>query len=259
MKKKLIIIGIIVALAAAFFASLFFIPAVREIFVKKIKVGVISYPPMSSDSGNGNFNGFDCSVATEIFEELGYKVIFTEVTAENRAELLKSGEIDCYMSHPANTENADLIFSKSYISSIQATLYKNDSGVELDSSDELVSYTCGVQKNSGNSVFLKKEYPEIKVSEFLTAADTLTALKNGTVQIAVMDYFHIASLFKNSPAFTDDYTSGILVHNNLLCIAFDKDNTELRDKVNEQLSAMNTADRIAYYESVYSLEDYLLR
>ena len=95
MKKKLVFITVIVVAVAVFFASLFFIPAVRELFVKKITVGVISYAPMSSDSGEGSWSGFDCSVATEIFEELGYKVIFTEVTAENRAELLKSGKSDC--------------------------------------------------------------------------------------------------------------------------------------------------------------------
>ena len=259
MKKKLVFIAVIVVAVAVFFASLFFIPAVRELFVKKITVGVISYAPMSSDSGEGSWSGFDCSVATEIFEELGYKVIFTEVTAENRAELLKSGKIDCYMSHPTNTENQDLIFSKSYVSSIQATLYQNNSGVDLASSDELINYTCGVQKNSGNTVYLSNEYPEIKVSEFLTNADTVAALDNSTVQIAVTDYFYISSLFKNNPSFSDNYTSGILLHNNLLCIAFNDNNPKLRDRVNERLTAMQSADRIAYYESVYGLEDYLLR
>lgn len=259
MKKKLIFIAIIVVVILAFFASLLFIPAVRELFVKKIKVGVASYPPMSEMGTDDNWNGFDCSVAKEIFEDLGYKVIFVEVTAENRDQMLKDGEIDCYMSHPSNTDSTDMVFSKSYISSIQATLYKTDVDIELDSSEELINYTCGVQKNSGNTAYLRQEYTGISISEFLNAADTFTALQNGTVQIAVMDYFYINSLLYNNPDLATQYTSGILIHNNTLCIAFDKDNTALRDKVNGRLDTMKANDRIAYYESVYSLENYLLK
>ncbi len=103
---------------------------------KTVIVGYTIYEPMNYVDENGNLVGFDTELAKKVFENLGYKVIFKEITWDQKYTELEAQSIDCIWNgftsngEDDGTPRAELVdFSYNYMENKQVVVVRSDSGI----------------------------------------------------------------------------------------------------------------------------------
>lgn len=238
MKKKIFALVLVVALVASVAVGL--AACNDEIDEKVVVVGYTDYPPMNYTE-NGELIGFDTELAKAVFEELGYRVVFKEISWPNKYIDLNSGNINCIWNgftsngDEEGTPKSELVdFSYKYMINKQCVIVRTDNTAstfdDLNTSSVIGSYESG---SAGEDYVLAK----IANCTKKPAPNQMSALMEvnaGTSTFAVVDY-----LLANSIVGQGDYSNLKIIDSlssadEQYAIGFKKGD-ELRDKVNEVL------------------------
>ena len=112
----------------------------QETKKETVVVGYTIYEPMNFKDANGELIGFDTELAKEVFGNLGYEVVFTEIQWDSKYIDLNSDTIDCiWNGFTANTADDDGVqrsekvdFSYNYMENRQVVVVKKGSGITSD-------------------------------------------------------------------------------------------------------------------------------
>ncbi|MBR1646897.1 MAG: amino acid ABC transporter substrate-binding protein [Selenomonadaceae bacterium] len=210
----------------------------------KIVIGLDDeYAPMGFKNEQNEIVGFDVDLAKEAAKRLGSEVEFKAIDWNSKEAELKSKRIDIIWNGlditPEREEN--MLFSKPYMDNRQIVFVKagNDQGIKSET--DLAGKTVGTQAGSTAETYIDKT-PALKDSfkEFKTYGDYVSAfmdLENGRIDALVCDEITGRYAMSKQEGKFDalDVKVGDMTQ---FGIAFRKDDTELRDKVQKVFDEM---------------------
>lgn len=222
----------------------------------------VEFPPFEYTGENGEVTGFDMDLAQEVCDRNNWTLVKQQIIDWDSKEAeLDSGEIDCVWSgFTINGREDDYAWSEPYFNNSQVFVVKKDSGIS--SYEDLKGKAIDVEMGSSalnsleNNKTLKDGFANInEITEYDTA---FMDLESGTCDAVLGDYevmkFKINTKFDGEgykiiepPLSFEQYGVG-----------FAKDNTELRDQVQETLNEMyedGTIDEIAQKYKDYGVPE----
>jgi polar amino acid transport system substrate-binding protein len=200
-----------------------------------------SFPPMGYRDENNEIVGFDIDLAREVCKRLGVELTLQPIDWSAKEMELSSGNIDCIwngMSHTAEREQS-MALSLDYMNN-KIVLMVKDAAYKTkdDLSGKIVAVQSGSfaqevidsEKNAAFKATLKevRAYPDYQTA--------IMDLQNGNVDAVAIDLV-VANYRIASSGDTTLSTIGDL-EDDLFCIGFRKEDTELRDAVNQALKDM---------------------
>ena len=201
------------------------------------------FAPIGFRNEKGELVGFDVDLAKEAAKRLGTEVEFKAIDWNSKEAELKSGRIDIIWNGlditPEREQN--MLFSKPYMDNRQIVFVKagNDQGIKSEA--DLAGKAVGTQAGSTAETYIVgKEGLKDSFKEFKTYGDYVSAfmdLENGRIDALVCDEIvGRYALSKQDEKFDAlDVTIGTPTE---FGIAFRKDDTELRDKVQKVFDEM---------------------
>ena len=212
--------------------------------VKKITIGLDDeYAPMGFKNEQNEIVGFDVDLAKEAAKRLGSEVEFKAIDWNSKEAELKSGRIDIIWNGlditPERQQN--MLFSDPYMDNRQIVFVKagNDQGIMAET--DLAGKGIGTQAGSTAEAYIDKtEGLKDSFKEFKTYGDYVSAfmdLENGRIDALVCDEIvgRYAMSKQDGKFEALDVTVGPVSE---FGIAFRKDDTELRDKVQKAFDEM---------------------
>lgn len=221
---------------------------------KKIVIGLDDeYKPMGFKDDKNEIVGFDVDMAKATAKKLDMEVEFKPIDWNSKEAELKSGRIDILWNGlditPERQEN--MLFSDPYMDNRQIIFVRKGSDVKISSEADLAGKNVGTQAGSTAEDYINKdETLKNSFNELKTYGDYVSAfmdLKNGRIDLVICD--EIVGRY-NIKDHLDEYEAlDVQVGPTTeFGIAFAKENTELRDKVQkafDEVVADGTAKKIS--------------
>ena len=198
------------------------------------------FPPMGFVGEDGQYTGFDLELAQEVASRLGLEYKAQPIAWDSKDMELDAGTIDCiWNGFTIDGREDDYTWSDPYMDNSQVIVVASDSGIE--SAADLAGKIVEVQADSSGEAALEKDQELTSTFKLLqTTPDYNTAfmdLEQGAVDAIVMDV--IVAGYQLQKRGDDTYK---ILDDKLASeqygVGFKKDNTELRDKVNDTLKEM---------------------
>ena len=202
-----------------------------------------NYPPYEYEY-DGEIIGIDVEIAEKIAEKLGMELEVVDTRFENIIDGVASGRYDIGMAGMVATEARleEVSFSKVYASDIHVAVVKNGSSVKT--LDDLANAKIGVVSGTLDYSYVTYEFGTDNVYIYYTGAAAAQALKNGKIDVIVIDY-ESAKKIVSSNAGTSIIRTAYSYEDYSIAVA--KENTELLDRINDaidELIADGTIDEI---------------
>ena len=222
--------------------------------VEKIIVGLDDeYPPMGFKDENNQIVGFDVDLAKEATKRLGAEVEFKAIDWSSKEAELKSGRINVLWNGlditPERQEN--MLFSDPYMDNRQIIFVRTGDDQGIVAETDLAGKAVGTQAGSTAETYITSNADlQNSFKEFKTYGDYISAfmdLENGRLDAVVCDEIVGRYYISKHPDTLQalDVTVGPVTQ---FGIAFAKENTELRDKVQkafDEIVADGTATKIS--------------
>lgn len=201
----------------------------------------LDYPPYSHLDDNGEVGGFDVELAQAVCDYYGWKYEAVPFNWDAKDAELNAGSCDCIWSgFTRNGREDDYCWSIDYSDNTQMILVPADSDIKTLA--DLSGKVVGVQTATSAYDLLQDEegqkplcdtFASLEVFETYTIA--FTALKSGAIDAIAIDVTTGQFLMNGEEgyAFLDE-----VLGSEQYAIGFRKGDTELRDKVNEALTAL---------------------
>lgn len=245
--KVLMIVMALVLLAASAFAE---DASIQYILDKgEFVLGLDdSFPPMGYRDENNNIVGYDIDVAQAVCDKLGVKLVCQPIDWNAKELELAEKKIDCIWNGMSITDERleSMAMSVPYMNNKIVMVAKDSAG--FASIEDMKGKTIAVQGGSFAEEVLEtyEQYADFYGSvTVLNYDDYLTALMDlqiggvdGVLIDLVVAEFRIAGLQDESLVVIDE------LEDDLYGIGFRKEDTALRDKVNEILSEMAKDDTL---------------
>lgn len=221
---------------------------------KKIVVGLDDeYPPMGFKDEKNEIVGFDVDLAKAAVKKLDMEVEFKAIDWSSKEAELKSGRVDVLWNGlditPERKEN--MLFSDPYMDNRQIIFVRKGGDVQISSEAELAGKAVGTQAASTAEDYINsQEQLKNSFKEFKTYGDYMSAfmeLENGRMDAVICDEIVGRYYMSKHPDTIEalDVTVGPVSE---FGIAFAKENTALRDKVQkafDEIVADGTAKKIS--------------
>lgn len=210
------------------------------------------FPPYGYMDDNGEYVGFDLSLAEEVCDRNGWELKKQPIDWDAKDMELSSGAIDCiWNGFTINGREDQYTWTVPYVDNSQVFVVASDSGIT--SPDDLASKTVAVQADSSALSALEDEANKALTESFASLtqfADYNTAfmdLEAGAVDAVAMDIgvakYQMESREEGKFVILDDYIS-----TEQYAVGFLLGNDSLKDQVEKTLMDMladGTFDKIA--------------
>lgn len=213
-----------------------------------------NFPPFGYVGEDGEFTGFDIELAAAAADKLGLEVVYQPIDWDAKDMELSSGTIDCiWNGFTLNGREDDYAWSDPYMNNAQVFVVRSDAGIESET--DLAGKIVDVQKESSAETALNSDDNKALTASFnqlIPVADYNTAmmdLESGALDAVAMDKFVALDQTKDKADTFKvlDYE----ISSEQYAVGFEKNNTELRDKVNEALKEMNEDGTFAKISEKY--------
>ena len=223
-------------------------------YKKVLVIGIDDeFAPMGFRDEQGKIIGFDVDLAEEAAKRLGVQIEFKSISWDNKEQEITSGNVDLIWNGLDITDKREeyMIFSKPYMDNRQILLIRKDDEQEINSLSDLEEKIVGTQAGSNSEDYINED-EELKNSfaEFKTYRNVkkgFELLRNRELDVLIID--EIAGryeMIRHPDTFkTVELTIGDVTE---FGIGFEKNNVELRDKVQEVFNDMirdGTAKKIS--------------
>lgn len=206
-----------------------------------------SFPPLGFRDENNQIVGYDIDLAQEVANRLGKTLVCQPIDWAVKEQELNTGKIDCIWNGFTMTDErkAAMAFTKPYLDNAQVAVVRKNSGIKTLS--DLKDLVIGVQAES-SAVDAINDNPDFKnsVKKIIEFKENITALNDlgiGQVDAVIMD--SVVANYSISQTGKDFVVLDEILSNEEYGIAFKKENTELRDKVQNALNEMESDGTVA--------------
>ena len=194
-----------------------------------------AFPPYEMVADDGTFEGIDVEIAGKIAEKLGLELVVDDMDFGSIITSVQTGKSDIAMAGLTVTEDRkkNVDFSDTYATGVQVVIVPEDS--EIATIDDLQGKLIGCQESTTGYIYCSDDYGEDMVTAFPNGANAVQALLSGKVDAVVIDSQPAQEFVAQNEGLkildteyvTEDYAIGI-----------SKDNTALRDAVNNALKEL---------------------
>lgn len=203
------------------------------------------FPPYGFQDENGEYVGFDLSLAQEVCDRNGWELVKQPIDWDSKDMELSSGSIDCiWNGFTMNGREDDYTWTTPYVDNSQVVVVKNDSGINalgdlagkvvIVQADSSALHSLEGEDASDENKALAATFAELQqVGDYNTA---FLNLASGAADAVCLDYGVAAYEVNNRDGeykILDDTVS-----TERYGVGFLKGNTELRDQVQETLTKM---------------------
>lgn len=176
-----------------------------------IVVGIVGTdrPPFVYRKHNGEYTGFEISIARDIAKEMGVelKINSSAKSFDELIDITGKGEVDFSLSKLSRTleRSKVVIFSEPYISLHRAMLMNRLDVAKRRGGSTIKEYIkhfdgrIGVIKGSSYARFAMKMFPKAELVEYENWNDSLKDLLSGSITAVFRDEFEIKSASKAIP------------------------------------------------------------
>ena len=208
----------------------------------KIVIGTkYDQPGLGQKKPDGTMSGFDVDVAKYVANELGYpedKIEWKEAPSPQRETLIQNGQVEyivgTYSISPARQEK--VAFAGPYLVTGQSLLVRADenaiTGPESLSDNKKVCSVSG----STPAQHIKEKFPDVQLQLYDTYTLCIDALKNRGVDAVTTDEVILAGYAAQTPG--EFKIVGDTFSEERYGIGLKKDDTELRNKINDAIEKM---------------------
>ena len=199
------------------------------------------FPPYEMTTDDGGFEGIDVEIAGKIAEKLGLELVVDDMAFNAALTAAQTGQSDMVMAGVTVNEErlAVMDFSDTYATGVQVVIVKEDSPIQTI--DDLASAEMiGCQADTTGYIYCSYPpeeggYGEDHVTAYDNGALAVMALMNGQVDAVVIDNAPAQEFVKANEGLKILDTE---FANEDYAIGFAKDNTALRDAVNDVLKEL---------------------
>ena len=199
------------------------------------------FPPYEMTTDDGGFEGIDVEIAGKIAEKLGLELVVDDMAFNAALTAAQTGQSDMVMAGvTVNEERLEVMdFSDTYATGVQVVIVKEDSPIQTI--DDLASAEMiGCQADTTGYIYCSYPpeeggYGEDHVTAYDNGALAVMALMNGQVDAVVIDNAPAQEFVKANEGLKILDTE---FANEDYAIGFAKDNTALRDAVNDVLKEL---------------------
>ena len=195
-----------------------------------------AFPPYEMVADDGSFEGIDVEIAGKIAEKLGLELVVDDMDFGSIITSVQTGKSDIAMAGMTVTDERkqNIDFSDTYATGVQMVIVPIDSDIE--SIDDLQGKLIGCQESTTGYIYCSDDYGEDMVTAFPNDANAIQALLSGKVDAVVIDSQPAQEFLAQNAGklkmlsteyVSEDYAIGI-----------SKDNTALRDAVNNALKEL---------------------
>lgn len=208
-----------------------------------------TFAPMGFRDEAGELVGFDIDLATAVAEEMGMDVEFKPIDWNAKEMELKAGTIDCVWNGMSVTpeRRESMALSNKYLNNKIVLMSLADSDVDVSDPKQLADLKLGTQADSSALEMLKanEEYDSFKdnIDEYKTYDIAIMDLKAGRIDVVVID--QVLGEYTNNNLGGEMKECTYSLGDDYYVIGFAKENTELRDKVNEAIQAVIDSGKAA--------------
>ncbi len=201
-----------------------------------------TFAPMGFRDEEGNLVGFDIDLATAVAEELGMEVEFRPIDWDAKEIEIEAGTINCLWNGFSLTPERQESFALShkYLNNKIVLMALADSGIDVTSGEDLADLRIGTQVDSSALQMLQADDAYESFADNITEYDTydlaIMDLKAGRVDVIAVD--QVLGEYTNNNLGGDMVECTYDLGDDFYVIGFAKENTELRDKVNEALETL---------------------
>lgn len=231
----------------------------EEVEKEKIVAAVSDeYPPMEFRDENNELVGFDIDFAAALSEEMGVEIEFKPTGWDGIFVGLQSDKYDCIISAtsitPGRMEAYD--FSKPYLANGQVIVVKAGDA-SIKSIEDLAGKKVGVQFETTADNAAKKvlETTEFELVQFPDIIQTFQDLKNDRLDCIVVDYA-VAMEYVSKDAESFEITTTQLT-NEPIGITFKKGNTELKERFDNAITALQENGKLKEISIKWLGDDYV--
>ncbi len=201
------------------------------------------FPPYEYHEGDA-IVGIDAEIAQAIADKLGMELKIEDVAFDSIIPGVQAKKYDMGMAGMTVTDERleSVNFSTSYAKGVQVVIVKKDSAIKKV--DAVKGKKIGVQTSTTGDLYATEEFGEENVTKYENGAVAVQALVSGKVDCVIID---------NEPAKSYvEANEGLMILPTAYveedyAICFNKENTELMNKVNgalEELIADGTVQKI---------------
>lgn len=217
------------------------------------------YPPYGYIGDDGEYTGFDLELAQAVCDMEGWTLVKTPIDWDSKDMELDNGNIDCiWNGFTINGREEDYTWSDPYVNNEQVIVVAEDSGIKTlaDLKGKYVgvqagSAALGLLDEGGDQAELGTSFTELH--QFADYNTAFTELQTGTVDAVAMDIgvanYQIESRGEGYVILDEKLNS------EQYGIGFKKGNTELRDKVNEDVKKLAEDGTVATLAEKYGISD----
>ncbi|MGF2385309.1 transporter substrate-binding domain-containing protein [Lentilactobacillus otakiensis] len=168
-----------------------------------IRVAVFGdLPPYGWVNKDGKRVGYDVTLAHQVAKDLGVKVKFVQVNANNRVDALNSNKVDLVLANFTVTpERKQVIdFAKPYMKvSVGVVSPKNKA---ITKASQLQGKNVIVTKGTTAENYFTSKQPNVKLLKFDSKTQQFNALKNGRGVALADDNSYLYAWSKDNPSYT---------------------------------------------------------
>lgn len=202
-----------------------------------LRVGMeLAYPPFETKNDAGEPMGVGVDLANALGEHLGRDVVIENIAWDGLIPSLQSGKVDVVISSMTITDERSKVvdFSDPYAKAYLSFLVNDKSPAKKVSDLNNEKRTIAVKKGTTGEIFVREKLPKAKVNALSSENAAVTEVVQGKADAFIYDQWTVYSqllehagevrLMIIEDQKPDEWG-----------IAVKKDNTELRDDVNEFL------------------------
>lgn len=203
-----------------------------------LKVAVFGdLPPYGWVNKDGKRVGYDVRLARELAKEMGVKVKFVQVNANNRVDTLNANKADLVLANfTVTSERKQVVdFAKPYMKvSVGVVSPKSK---PITNVNQLKGKKVIVTKGTTAENYFTSKQPDVDLLKFDSKTQQFNAMKNGRAAALADDNSYLYAWAKNNPK----YTVGIkhLGPNSYIAPAVKKGNKSLLDWTNKHINKFN--------------------
>lgn len=208
-----------------------------------------TFAPMGFRDEEGTLVGFDIDLANAVAEEMGVQVEFKPIKWEAKEMELKSKTIDCVWNGMSVTPERleSMALTNKYLNNKIVLMNLADSTLDVTDAKQLADLKIGTQKDSAALEVLQanEQYESFKdnVVEYDTYDVAIMDLKAGRVDVIAVDQVLGEYTNNNLDGAMKECTYSL--GDDFYVIGCAEDNTELRDKLNENLKKVIDSGKAA--------------
>lgn len=192
------------------------------------------FPPYEFHEGD-KIVGIDAEIAQAIADKLGMELKIEDVAFDSIIPGVQAGKYDMGMAGMTVTDERlqSVNFSTSYAKGVQVVIVKE--GSDIKTVDDLEGKKIGVQTSTTGDLYASDDFGEENVTKYDNGAVAVQALLSGKVDCVIIDNEPAKSYVAANEGLSILETSYVEED---YAICFNKDDTDLQDKVNKALEEL---------------------